>query len=675
MSDETSPTNTLSAEESTSCVRKISGSSDSDVLDRFSKSKKKRQTEAEKLRETSEHLDIDADLLHSGFRLLRSHKTLQAPDEDQAIRQQFEHDNLIEDEISLRPRRAGQTTTEKHYPTRRDFEYIYKNIDELDCQVWAENLEPWLHFVKTNNLIETDPSLPILDKNGTEYPNLEYSLETLIKIPANKTYLKIQKDKETDDRQTDAIQPHTSSKSPLPDNNSSSSPSTSFVVIPHTNPLALNSSIENDLQSSNPHSSPVTTPEHTGNVVGSTPTNSPQGTATISLESRPSTPDSDFDDNMATLRERSIFFPSEKFDGRNKALSKQHWQAFEDFCDQQKLYIIDHGEGADAVPATPIDQIKPFFQMTLTDLARAWLDRTTFTSAKDLKDKFLTDFSPYGKTHRQWISKWTDLKFDPNIDNIDEFLEKFDDLAKLNNFQPDYKLQAFKILMPKEIELHLRTVDNLQDCYQTAKELLTIVHNPITNKMSTLSLAQSRSPSPQPRSRSPSPNRFTPPATDRSRPRTNPSIQGFRQYPEQNRPQPILKRPFRNTINRGRGRPFRGRAPSRPRSLSRNRSFSDRCFNCNMVGHIAKNCFTRTRTQSQNRFNFPKRFTPNYRKNQRGINQRYQQPRVRFQDQNTNRYEKRNGNRYRYSTEYMGPYADEFETNERQDQYPEYHLN
>ena len=87
--------------------------------------------------------------------------------------------------------------------------------------------------------------------------------------------------------------------------------------------------------------------------------------------------------------------------------------------------------------------------MTLTDLARAWLERQTFTSAKDLKEKFLTDFSPYGKTHRQWIAKWAELKFNPDIDNIDEFLEKFEDLAQLNNLRDDYKIHAFKIAMPK----------------------------------------------------------------------------------------------------------------------------------------------------------------------------------------------------------------------------------
>ena len=280
--------------------------------------------------------------------------------------------------------------------------------------------------------------------------------------------------------------------------------------------------------------------------------------------------------------------------------------------------------------------------MTLTDLARAWMERQTFDSAKDLKDKFLTDFSPYSKTHRQWIVKWAELKFNPDIDNIDEFLEKFEDLVQLNNLRDDYKLHAFKITMPKEIELHLRSIDNLQNCYQTAKDLLMIVQNPVTNKMSTLSLAQSRSPSPtQPRSRSPSPRNNRQPTNlpDRARPRTRQNFDGFKHYPGQNRPQSIMKRPFRNSNGRGRGRPMnRNRFQNRSRSFTRNKSYPDRCYNCNMIGHYTRNCFTRTRTQSQNRANFPRWFTPNFRKNQRRGNHRNQQPCVRFQDQNSNRY-------------------------------------
>ena len=88
-----------------------------------------------------------------------------------------------------------------------------------------------------------------------------------------------------------------------------------------------------------------------------------------------------------------------------------------------------------------------------------------------------------------------------------------------------------------------------------------------------------------------------------------------------------MKRPFRNSNGRGRGRTMnRNRFQNRSRSYTRNKAYLglDRCFNCNMVGHFARNCFNRTRTQSQKSVNFPRCFTPNFRKNQRqgirGIN-------------------------------------------------------
>ena len=159
-----------------------------------------------------------------------------------------------------------------------------------------------------------------------------------------------------------------------------------------------------------------------------------------------------------------------------------------------------------------------------------------------------------GTTHRQWIAKWADLKFNPDTDNIDEFIAHFEDLASLNNIQDDYKLHAFKIAMPKEVELHLSRINNLQDCYQTAKELLTIVQSTVTNKMSALSLAQSRSPSPEPTSKSPSPVR---PPPHRFRSRTQAIFHGSNRRP-----------------------PFR-------------------CFNCHKLGHFARNCFTQPRVRFQ----------------------------------------------------------------------------
>lgn len=308
---------------------------------------------------------------------------------------------------------------------------------------------------------------------------------------------------------------------------------------------------------------------------------------------------------MASLRERSIFFPTEKFNGKNKALTKQHWQQFEDFCNQQKLPI----EAVDDTPAADVKQIETFFQMTLTDLARIWIDRNTFKSAKDLKNRFLSDFSPYGKTHREWITKWSELKFNPDMDNIDEFIEKFEDLAELNQFPDGHRLEAFKITMPREIELHLKSINNLNDCYQKAKDLLTIIQNPVNSKQSALSLAQSRPPSPQPRSRSPSPMT---PQQERSRPNFN----NFSSYP------------------------------------GPNAMVSPRCFNCGISGHFARNC--RTRPQNPHRSNF-----------QRQITQAYGPPRVRFEEeytstsQGTDRewHQSINGNSNRHMQHNQGPSA------------------
>ena len=598
MSKNISPTNTSSIGEDTPPSGKVFSSSD-DISIGTPKQPRKKRTEAQKLQtDTLVALDIDTNNLHSGSRLLQSQKTL-LDTEEQAIRKQVEHGRLIDQEISLRPLRAGQVTQERHLPTRQDFEYIYKNIDDLDCQVCASDLELWLHFVNRHKIL-ADPSLPVLDKDGLEHPDAIFSLETLLKLPTNKKYLKKKRKTHVPTHKTGS----SSNVKDLADNNSgdsgsSSGSSNSFVIISPQNPLRLIT----------PDPSLLDLPPS----LGATPTTTPVPTP----PSSPTPPGIPTDIEMATLKERSVFFPSDKFDGRNKNLTKQHWQTFEDFCDQQKLYITNRGPDT---RAATIDQISPFFKMTLTDLARAWMERQTFTSAKELKEKFLTDFTPYGKTHRQWIAKWAELKFNPDIDNVDEFLEKFEDLAQLNNLRDDYKIHAFKIAMPKEIELHLRGIDNLQNCYQTAKDLLTIVQNPVITKMSTLSLAQSRSPSPtQPRSRSSSPrnNRQITNPPDRSRPRTRQNFNSFKQYPGQNRPQSIMKRPFRSSNGRGRGRIMnRNRFQNRSQSYTRNKAYLglERCFNCNMVGHFARNCFTRTRTQSQNRANFPRCFTPNFRK-------------------------------------------------------------
>ena len=181
MSKETPTTNISSIGEDTPSSGKVSTSSDDPSVGTPRQPRKKR-TEAQQLQtDTLAALNIDTNILHSGSRLLHSQKTLLDTEDENTIRTRFEQERIKDEEISIRPLRAGQTTQERHLPIRQDFEYIYKNIDDLDCQVWASDLEPWLLFVKRHSLYK-DPSIPILDKDGLEYPDAIFSLETITSI-------------------------------------------------------------------------------------------------------------------------------------------------------------------------------------------------------------------------------------------------------------------------------------------------------------------------------------------------------------------------------------------------------------------------------------------------------------------------------------------------------------
>ena len=97
----------------------------------------------------------------------------------------------------------------------------------------------------------------------------------------------------------------------LPDNNSgdsgaSSGSSGSFVII----------SSQNTLRVITPDPSLLDTPPSLGATPTTTPLATPPPTPTPTPSPIPSPTPSDPD--MATLKERSVFFPSDKFDGRIK---------------------------------------------------------------------------------------------------------------------------------------------------------------------------------------------------------------------------------------------------------------------------------------------------------------------------------------------------------------------
>ena len=90
------------------------------------------------------------------------------------------------------------------------------------------------------------------------------------------------------------------------------------------------------------------------------------------------------------------------------------------------------------------------------------------------------------------------------------------------------------------------------------------------------------------------------------------------------------------------------------------------CFNCNIVGHVARNCFTRT-PGPQNRNSFPNRFTPNQpSKRSRTPQNRRRQPTVHFQDRPIDRslwrqYNNNHPSNPDYSENYQPPYQQPYQ--------------
>ena len=298
---------------------------------------------------------------------------------------------------------------------------------------------------------------------------------------------------------------------------------------------------------------------------------------------------------MPSLRDRAVFFPQATFDGKDKTKTRTHLQSFEDFVDRQKLD-----------PEKDFKEIQEYFLMTLRDLARQWFTSTKFASYDELKKKFTQEYSEYGKTPRDWLKSWTELRFHPDTDNIDEYIQKFQELATLLAYPEEHQVQIFKMMMPENIELRIKDMTTLTDCIEEAKVCLSICQpSSLVSRMSTLTVAPSETETPV-RQRSPSPMRRNQTNNNlqnrQSRQRQRPPIlkrstfQGFRQYPGNVRPC-SASNPRNNFSN--------SRFRSASRSLSRprfgNSIQSIECYYCHHMGHTANNCF-----RHQNR-NTPRR--------------------------------------------------------------------
>ena len=191
-------------------------------------------------------------------------------------------------------------------------------------------------------------------------------------------------------------------------------------------------------------------------------------------------------DRMPSLRERVVFFPQATFDGKDKTKTHTHLQSFEDFVDRQKLD-----------PEKDFKEIQEYFLMTLWNLARQWFTSTKFASYDEMKKKFMQEYSEYGKTPCEWLKSWTELRFQPDTNIIDEYIQKFQELATHLVYPEEHQVQIFKMMMPENIELRIKDMTTLSDCIEEAKVCLSIRQpSSLVSRMTKLTVAPSQPTTP-----------------------------------------------------------------------------------------------------------------------------------------------------------------------------------
>ena len=128
------------------------------------------------------------------------------------------------------------------------------------------------------------------------------------------------------------------------------------------------------------------------------------------------------------------------------------------------------------------DKIKRF-KDTLFDTARKWAQTLNYTEEvvkfdydpaieddkkASMKYLFLRRFAKEGRTLEAAYSAWGSLTFDPNKDDIEQFILKVEELAKKLGYNEDAQVMAVKSVLPRDVYGICMT-------YKTLKELKTFL--------------------------------------------------------------------------------------------------------------------------------------------------------------------------------------------------------
>ena len=95
------------------------------------------------------------------------------------------------------------------------------------------------------------------------------------------------------------------------------------------------------------------------------------------------------------------------------------------------------------------------------------------------------------------MKSWTELRFQPDTDNIDEYIRKFQELATLLAYPEEHEVQILKMMMPENIELRIKDMTTLSKCIEEAEVCFSICQpSSLISQMTTLTVAPSEPTTP-----------------------------------------------------------------------------------------------------------------------------------------------------------------------------------
>ena len=142
----------------------------------------------------------------------------------------------------------------------------------------------------------------------------------------------------------------------------------------------------------------------------------------------------------------SSLFPKGCFDGLNKKLTNDHWQAFENYVQYQNQHGL----------LTQIDEIRKMFALTLAPPASSWLQQLPqVANLEALGVAFKRYFSRFGSSEYDHEMHWNKLALNLMTDSWDQWIADFDYLASLAGKTEAEKTLKLISLLPPFLKLNV----------------------------------------------------------------------------------------------------------------------------------------------------------------------------------------------------------------------------